>query len=270
MIFEHTSYRTYVRAALSESLEKNPRFSLRGFASKIGISPSLLSDVLAGKKSISRDTALTISKNLGLSPKETEYFCLLTDFEKAKTEENKSDIFEKLQSLNGRKEVANLSLDFFKLISDWYHMAILEMVDIKNFNFNAKTVAKRLEITSLVAQTAIDRLERLELLEKNKDGRYRKVMDRVLSASEVPNTALQNFHRQMIEKAAASLATQTPKEKLVGSETMVFDKDQLNAANELMEEFFNKMLQLSSASKKGKDVYHLGIQFFNLTTGEKS
>jgi uncharacterized protein (TIGR02147 family) len=269
MIYEHTHYRTFLRSTLTEGMKRNPHFSLRALAAKIGIAPSSLSEILKGKKNISRDTALKIARGLRLNKKETEYFCLLADFEIARSDENKSMILDRLQHLNPKDPAKNLALEAFRLISDWYHIAILEMHQLKGFKPTPANIAERLDITTFEAENALERLYRLELIEKNESGEYRKTHSRMLSASGVPDKALQNFHKQMLEKAIQSIANQTPKQKLIGSETFAFDQTQLNAANDLMEEFFNKMVKLASSSQHPSDVYHLGIQFFNLTQGER-
>jgi uncharacterized protein (TIGR02147 family) len=102
--------------------------------------------------------------------------------------------------------------------------------------------------------------------EKNK---YTVDEDYTLTRSTVPNEALRRFHRQMLGKAVESIDTQTPQEKIIGSETFAISEDVLEEANQLAEEFFQKMAQLRKKSKNPTQVYHLGVQFFNLTNGGK-
>jgi uncharacterized protein (TIGR02147 family) len=252
--------------------QKNPAYSMRAFAKMIGLTQSAVSQILAGKKNLSPDTALKIAEHLQLSETEAEYFGLLVQLQTAKTPALKEALLKKLNSLNPQKPAQELSVDFFRMISDWYHIAIRNMTEIDGFEFNPATIAKRLGISTIEADAALERLLRLELLEpiENSKKRYRKSVDYVVSKSAIPNEALRSFHRQMMDKAIESLYTQTPKEKVIGSETFAFSEKNFSQAERLTEEYFQKMAALGKMPGKKTQVYHLGVQFFNLTKEKKS
>ena len=63
-----------LRIKFDEFLAKNPGLSLRAFAKKIALSPSTVSEVLSGKRRLSRDNALKVAKNLMFTPEEEEAF----------------------------------------------------------------------------------------------------------------------------------------------------------------------------------------------------
>lgn len=264
MLLQEQNYRSYLKSTLVEKIERNLGYSLRALARDLGISPSSLSEVMKGKKNFSAATALSIAQKLGLNSLEQEYFLLLVQIESAKSIAVKENLQARAHSLNPSMTVRDLSVDMFKVIADWYHFAILELTHVAGFSFRAESIAKKLGISTLEAETALDRLLRLELLEKSPKGGYRKTDSHLLSASEVPSGALRKFHQQMLEKAGESLTTQTPKEKIVGSETFALDPKQLLEANRITEEYFQKMVKLSALGKK-KSVYHLGVPFFKLT-----
>ncbi len=278
MIFEHNNYRAYLKSTLVERISKNPAYSLRAFAKTLGIQPSQLSEIYSGKKNLSLQAALKTAKKLGLNQKETDYLCTLVQYEATKSEELKSSLNERLKQLNEKYELRDLSIDVFKAISDWYHIPILEMSTLHctlsdlqganppGFQFTPDKIAKRLGITVHEASAAIERLERLELLEKDKKRGYRKVHSNALFKSNKPNTALRLFHKQMLEKAIESLESQTPQEKYIGSQTFSIDLTQLEQAKTLADEFRKKLVLLFSKGKTKTETYHLGIQLFRLTT----
>jgi hypothetical protein len=70
-------YRRELREELERLQRKNSRFSLRAFARKLGLSPGMLSNVLAGKRNLSVEVALQVAQRLGYSPAETRRFCQL-------------------------------------------------------------------------------------------------------------------------------------------------------------------------------------------------
>jgi uncharacterized protein (TIGR02147 family) len=268
MIYEHADYRSYLRAQLSSQMAKNPHYSLRAFAKKLELAPSSLSEILSGKKNLSHGMASKVSFRLGLTAKETEYFILLADLELAASEAMKEQIIQKLQKLNKRRSVASLDIELFRVIADWYHIPIIEMTRLPHIEFSPATIAKKLGINPLEARNAIERLEKLELIEKDAGGRYRKVQDNTLFSSTQKNEALSSFHQQMLERASAALKRQSPKERYSGSETFCLDENLSEEAREIINDCFDKIVALAAKSKKPKHVYHLGIHFFPLTNGE--
>lgn len=271
MILGHTDYRTYLKSVIAEKRSKNPSYSMRVLAKQLGLTQATISMVLSGKRNLSPESALKITRHLGLNDREIEYFCTLVQFDSAKGPTVRESLAKKLMHLNPKKKIHELSVEFFRLVADWYHFAIRNLLDVDGFELTATNAAKKLGITRLEAEAAIDRLERLELIEKseNNSGQYQKTKDYVLVKSHLSNEALRHFHSQMLQKASESLTTQTTNEKIVGSETFAFNPQSLKEANELTEEYFEKMKNLSEKSNSKTEVYHLGVQFFNLTKGKR-
>ena len=271
MVSNHSQYRSYLKAVLAERQRSNHAYSMRAFARNLGLTQSGVSQVLSGKKNLSQESAHQIAEKLGLNDRDTEFFCLLVQLETAKTAILKESILKKLNSLNPKEPVEVLSLEFFRAISDWYHLVIKNMTDIEGLELTPKAIAKRLGITSIEADSALERLLKLELIEpiEGRPHRYRQVKNYVIAKAATPNEALRNFHRQMLEKAKDSLTTQTPQEKIIGSETFAFNERHLKEADQITEEYFKKMAALAKGPGKKTQVYHLGVQFFNVTK-EKS
>ena len=264
MVFEHASYKKYLRAVLADNISANPQYSLRAFAKKLEMSPATLSQVLSDKKNFSRERAMLVAEKLKLDKSESEYFIQLVELDRAKTPRLKSQVLEKLQEINPKRDVNDLSVDVFKLMSEWYYPTVLEMLDLYKNSFKVEEVARRLNISPIQVQEALDRLERLGLIEKTPSGEIKKSHAKTVVGSQVPNEALRNFHEQMLTKAQQSLRTQTPNEKYVGSETFCFDESDLEEVNELTEKYFQQVLSLAKKKKDKSHVYHLGIQFFKL------
>lgn len=273
MIFEYSNYRSFLKDILSGKQDKSPGFSMRAFALKIGLSQSTLSQVLSGKKNLSWESALRIAEKLKFSPIDTEYLALLVRLETAKDPGLREMVWNQIQKMNPDRHAYDLSVDLFRSLSDWYHLAIRNLIDIDGFVLTPASASKRLGISVAQAETAIERLTRLELIEDNpkKPGTFIKVHDRIVLRSQTTNKALRIFHNQMLEKAIEALESQTPDEKIVGSETFAISEKQLSQANLITEEYFCRMAALSGTKSKKTAVYHLGVQFFKITkTKEKN
>jgi uncharacterized protein (TIGR02147 family) len=273
MVMEHNNYREFLRAELAKRKCKNPSYSMRAFAAQVGLTQSALSQVMSGKKNLSSESATRIANLIGLSESEADYFRTLIQMAKTQNPDLMKSLTAKAQGLNPQREVRELSVEYFSMISDWYHLAIKNLLDVDGFEFTTGNIAKSLRISKLEAEAAIDRLVRMHAIEtdptKNDptNTRYRRVDTATVVKSDVKNEALRRFHRQMLEKAIESLETQTPQEKWVGSETFPFSEELLPEANQIIENFMTAITDLSDRSKRRDHVYHLGVQLFKLTNG---
>jgi hypothetical protein len=70
-------YRRELKEHFDRIQRKNPGFSMRAFANKVGISPSMLSNVLSGNRNLSVEAALLVAQRLNYSEPEARRFCRL-------------------------------------------------------------------------------------------------------------------------------------------------------------------------------------------------
>lgn len=273
MIFQHTSFRTYLKAVLAERRGLNPGYSLRAFARQLDVSSAVLSQVMSAKRNFSPKLALKVAERLKLNEDENQYFCLLAQYEAASVPSLKAQLHSRLLEAQNKREKNGIvphdySVEIFKLISDWYHLPIVEMTELKDFKFTAENIAQRLGITKNQAEVAIERLERLEMIEQKPEGGYRKTHLDIHFRSEVMNAALNSFHRQMIGRAGDAVAEQKREERFIGSNTIAIDPKLLPKATELIAKFRDDLVELFNSGDKNTEVYHLGMQLFRLTKPE--
>ena len=168
MIINLTCCIEILRRQLDNRLSRNSNYSLRAFARDIGVSPSSLSDILNGKQGFSKNKAIQIGNKLGFNPMEINYFSTLAESKYARSLSNRKIAKLKLQKFLKTKET-ELSIESFKIISQWYHLAILELTKIESFESDNKWIAKKLGITIDEVRQAIERLIKMNLLEKKKE-----------------------------------------------------------------------------------------------------
>jgi transcriptional regulator with XRE-family HTH domain len=121
--------RELLRAELAERCRRNPRYSLRAFARASGVSHTVLSLVLAGKRPLSRKAAERLADYLNLDP-DRRRALLRPSRERAG-----------LPTAPGC-EYRQLSLDAFDLISDWHHLAILSALELPDARFEARSLSR--------------------------------------------------------------------------------------------------------------------------------
>lgn len=268
MLYGYTDYRLYLKNVLAERISKNPGYSLRAMARNLEVSPALLSQISNGRRNLTVMNAVRFSKKLGHSRRESDYFCSLVQYQDAKHTETKALLLEKIKALKSGREVHNVSVEAFKALSEWYHFAIVESLRIKKFHPTPKNLARLLGISSAEAETALERLVSLGILEPLPGGYFRKTRKSIVVESKDKNLALQSFHRQLMEKAVTSLVTQTPRERHMATETFALDLDQIPEAQRRINEFLDDMAEFFGRGDKPTEVYHLGVQMFRLSRKE--
>ncbi len=221
---------------------KNPSYSLRAFSSRIGIQASALSEILNGKRIISKKMGQRILSGLGINPLE----------------------FENILSGTGEGIEANLSLDYFKAISDWYYFAILSLAEVPNFKADPVWISTRLNISKRDAKTALERLVKLEMLIVKEDGSYEASGIQYKTPTDILNVSLKNHTIQALELASDSIVNDPVEERDFSTITMAIDPSQIDVAKKMIKSFRRRLSKRLETGDK-KEVYKLAIQLFPLS-----
>lgn len=256
-------YRYTLQSAFSERLARNSRYSLRAFARDLGISAAGLSQILSGKQGMTASKALEVAQRLGLSPLETNRF---RDQVVARHSRNPRTRLEaKSRLTQSQAEASQISIDAFIVVSDWYHFAILELLSLKGFNPSIVGIAKRFGISRQAARLAVERLERLKLLEVKTKGRWVAQKDYTLVPGGMPSDAIKKFHRQVLEQALSALTLQPVQNRNFSSTIIAIDKKDLPLVRDRIKDFRFKLMEELANSPDKNTVYCLSTQFFELT-----
>jgi uncharacterized protein (TIGR02147 family) len=256
--------RDFLRDLVSERIRRNPAYSLKAFAQKVGVSQGFLSEVLAGKKNLSVESAAKIASRLELPPTHAEYFSLLIQLEAARDPSYREAIVQRINTLHPQWKVYDLSLDAFRVISEWYHFPIIDLTEMDGFAFSAQAVADRLGVSPLEIEAAIQRLLRLELLIVTPTGAIRKTKDHFLAESAVPTEAILQFHRKILEKLMLALPSQGKSQRLSRTDIVLIDPDLQDEVEKIIDDTANRIVALASQSQRKSRVSALTVHFFNL------
>jgi len=268
-MLEARSYQEILKTHLESRCRTNSRYSLRAFARDLGMSSGRLSEILNGKLGMSELAAKQVARRLGLSAEETDHFCMLVVASDARSRVKRSKALSHLAQLQvHHNEMAQLQLDAFKVISEWYHFALLELTTLKGFKSDAAWIARRLGITRFEVNQAIPRLKKLGLLDE-KNGRLFQTEVNLATPSDVPSEALKNFHAQVLKKASDALLMQTVEERDVTNLTIAIHSKELPKLKQKIREFRREFNGTVESNRLNRDqVYMLAIQFFRLTEKE--
>ena len=263
MFSTNADYRKILRRELDQRCKLQPRYSMRAFARDLSLSPSRLSEVLNGKQGISRQAAKMIATTLNWDEQSTEIFCDLVESEHARGKTHRDLAKIRLQRHTINTDFHTLQMDTIQAVQEWYHFAILQMVQLSKFKNDVRWISRSLGIQPDEARDAIARLKRLKLLESHK-GTLRKVQDYIATPDGTPSEVLKSMHRQILNKALEAVDSQGLTERSVSAVFVSVDQSVLPEARKWIKNFRRKFCQKVSERGKPDSVYCFSVQFFNL------
>jgi len=268
------NYRDILKTRLEERCRANPRYSLRAFARDLKISPSRLSEILRGKQGLSKQYSEQIAHRLGLNENETQVFTSMVTLTDARSKKERALAKTLLTQLEESEQKVNaIREDTFRVIEDWYHYAIIELVQMPSFVNSAVWISRRLGITIYEADAAIARLKRVGLLAEEK-GKLVATERGYVTTDEIPSESIRKFNLQILEKASTAITTQSIHEREIGTLTIGIDERDLPEYKQMIKTFRRRVNQLAmaraqSTGSKVKQVYCLAVQFFRLTNKDE-
>lgn len=263
------SYRTVLREILAEKQKKNAQFSLRAFAKVLGIQPSFLSLVLNGKRDISEETVGMIVDKLELSPLQARELSLLVRLEKVKNLTQRAQLLQDLKTLRPElTQIRDLSIDHFKLISEWYHMPLQVLTELDDFEWSEENAARSLGITIHEVNLALERLAALELIEWTMGSRPKALGESRMIRSAHHNEAMKAYHETMMKKNIVALEEQDPQLRMTATLNVALDAEQLVRARAMLLATQKKILKLCQTRAPKKEIYHVSLNLFQLTENE--
>lgn len=260
------NYRRYLTETFENRSLRNPSYSLRAFARDLGIGTSTLTELLQGKYGLSKGRIEKVAKALQLSIDQTEHFSDLVIRDHARSLQEREEAALRVQT-RLKQSIQTITLDGFKVISDWYHLTLLELISLPGFQNDPTWIAKSLGLPELTVIEALDRLMRLDLIEKTDNG-FLLTDDFSAIGNDTPSQAIRKFHSQILEKALIALQTH-PMEKRENSSTVfAINLEDLPQAKKKLLQFRKEFSGLLSKSPDKNDVYCLSMQFFSLIQKE--
>lgn len=260
-------YREFLKRELFRRCRNNTEYSLRAFARDLKMAPSQLSRVLKGQRNLSVEKASLIVEHMGTAPSEQAVFLSLVEMATAKNDESKERAKEKLMGALHQGEGFVLPLQEFGLISDWYHLAVFEMLGLDS-SLTVAQLAKKLGLSSSQAGYSVELLLRLGLLKEEK-GRYLPTHKKISIGADVSSRTIKKYHRQNIEKALTSIEEQSTEERHLSSKTFAVAKKNVPKLKIIIEEFKERVSTLLQEEKRKDSLYQLNIQLFQLDRKEK-
>lgn len=237
-------FKIYLENLFAEKKQKNSKYSMSAFSKLIGVPVSTLSRVFRGERKLTDKMVLKIAENLDLS--ELQYKTLMG------IEHKKKDI----------TDYAEIEEEHFKVISDWYHFAILNLVKLPEFESSATWIAKRLGLKKYEVEDALDRLLKLNFLKINDKGQYVNSLGPSHNTSNT-SVAIKKHLKGIIKNAYKSIDTVDSTKTVHSSLTLPIDIKSVPKIKEKYNKFKAEIDEYVETNYKNmNEVYHMSFSFF--------
>lgn len=254
---------SFLKAELAKKQQRNSNFSMRAFAKLLGSSPGNVSQVLNEKRPLSLEKALDWSSKLGLEESDKEFFLDAAAKSEAERLSETEQIFRRASDKLVSKQ---LELDKFELVSEWYYIALLCLVQLHDTKADSLYIANKLDISEDMAKKAIELLERLGLIEISAD-KVKVISQSLETPSDIPSAAIRKYQKQNIERALESLEKDGIELRDITSMTLPVNSAKLKEVKKRIKAF-KKELMVFLDDEDCDSVYSMNIQFFPQTKEE--
>lgn len=242
------------------------RFSLRQLAQKSDVSVSYLTMILKKERPLTNKFFNKIAPNLSLTQLELKTLERLLGVIRSKSAEEKSKALRHLQNLRSYRQSNPAEWEVHKYLSNWFHLAIREMVQLEDFKNDLSWIQERLieKLPQNEISRAIELLLELHLLD-NDDGKL-SISKRTLQChDDVFRISLGNFHAEMLKLAAKSISKTSREKRLILGSTIGLPKEKIPELFSMIQEFQRKMEKWSEPFQNIDEIYHIEMATFPLT-----
>lgn len=267
-LFAYLDYRAYLGDYYRAAKQHTRAFSYRYFSKKAGYaSPNFLKLVIDGKRNLGPDSVPRFAKALGMSAEEKRFFGHLVAFDQAETPEERAEAYERVAGFARFRNARRIDASYIDYLSHWYYPAIREMSARPDFDEDPVWIATQLipPITVDQAQRALDVLLDLGLLTRDEDGTLHRGDVAWTTGHEVRAFAAGNYHRQMMERAGASIELVERKRRHLNAQTLCVSLETALDIKQRVIELCERTAALADDDDRPEVVYQLNIQFFPLS-----
>ncbi|RYZ91217.1 MAG: TIGR02147 family protein [Proteobacteria bacterium] len=249
-IFNYKDYRDYILDLFRIRAERNHRFSSNGFAKKLGIYGSQMSQIRSRTDSIGVKTAEKISKHLKFNEKEAKYLSALV---LARRDGCYLEV-NKLQEIHQYHIMQN---DLCGLLSQDDFIVFVKIKILGHIYATAED-AKRVGRDPEYLWAACERLTTSGYLEGNRDNGWSTKLSHVLN-TEAQQKLNRAYHQQYFMQVAEGFH-KSPEERYFFSTVYTLSRKDYEAVCKKIQEFLMDFRMSDTLETEHDTVYTIGVQ----------
>ncbi|MEO6094976.1 MAG: TIGR02147 family protein [Fibrobacteria bacterium] len=266
-LFTYHDYRRFLRDYYTDRKARDPKFSHRFLARKLGYGSSgAFADILSGRKNLTSSSALRLARGISLGKSEEEFFLHLVAFNQAGSLEEKNLHYAKILSM-ARMKLDIISPQKHEYYGKWYYAAVRELLFFHSCKDDYKALGRKLNppIPAKDAKRAVELLERLGMIARNGEGTYRQTAPLLSTGGFGSSLHVENFQKATMELAIEALDRHPREVRDISTLTVTLSEKSMEQARTALKAVRHCILGLAEKDEKVDRVYQLNIQLFPLT-----
>jgi uncharacterized protein (TIGR02147 family) len=271
-IFLYSNYREFLRDYYLAQKKSVPKLTFRLFAQQAGFSSASFQKlVMDGKKNLTMESILKISRAVRLNKKAGEYFKALVFFNQVKTLEEKKYFLKIIDSFRKKNKPEKLLPREYDYLKEWYHCVIREMVDFPDFKEDPEYINKKLfyAVKPDAIRKSLEFLLGTGFLVRDQNGKLTK-KDKTLATGDIADqemlgTIARAHHCSMIDFARKAASNLPREERSVSNTTLGISAAAYAAALKRIEQLRMEILEIAAADPAADRVFQLNVNLFPLT-----
>lgn len=264
-IFEYDSYQSALKHLISDRKSRGLACSYRWMAKQAGYtSPNFFKLVVDGDRELTADGADKVIQMFRLSLTEGDYFRTLVQFQRAKDVAAKVRLASELVRLRPRTSVHVLKREQFEYHRNWWTVVLREILTLSPRFRSADEILSRVRFSFGREQVerGLKHLESLQMIRRNEEGEYQVTEQNTKTQDRVVNSALFQFHLDMLEQAKKALSRYSAREREFHALTVRLSPEAYEVVRRKISELKAEILELSDASPSAEQVLQVQLQIF--------
>jgi uncharacterized protein (TIGR02147 family) len=266
-VFAYNDFRRYLKDYIAERKQTSRAFSQRFLLRKLGVTSSgFLANILSGTRNLPAQYVSRMAQALGLGSKHARYFETLVAFNQAKRLAEKERLYQELVSLKPA-EIKTLEGRELRLFSEWYYVAIRELICFFSVRDNYEELARKLLplIQPREAKKAVEDLLDIGLLERLPNGRLRQGQKALSTGDTVRSVQAAAYQRGTMRLALEALDRVPYDDRDISTLTLTFSDRSFRKAVEEVRQLRKSLLKLAIDEQAPDRVFQCNLQIFPLS-----
>ncbi|MDG5813875.1 TIGR02147 family protein [Chitinispirillales bacterium ANBcel5] len=268
-IFKYQNFRDYLKAYYEEQKAAKKAFSYRSFSQQADFSsPSFIYNVIEGRRNLTKTSIVKLSRAIGLTREEADYFENLVFFNQAKTVIDKTTFYSRIAEMRRSIDIEIVTKERYQYFSDWYHSVIREVVAFYDFKDDYTKLGSFLTpaISAKQARDSVRLLEKLGFIAKQKNGCYAQVNSAIAAKpSAVESFLIERFQMEMLQMALRSYQKIPLSDRMSSSTTFSVSRETFELFKQKARDFRRELAEIAKLDSSPDCAYQFTMNLFPLS-----
>ena len=270
-LYQYEDFKKVLEDLFAQKQKEDPKYSQRKLARDAGISnPGMYNDVIKGRRSLSLEASKKMSKALGISLKDYDFFQLLVDFGQAKKADQKEELYNKILFRRSRSSFARIHPELVKYYQDYRYPLVRTSIEASSFKGDYVALANFISpaIPFLDLKRIVRDLCEWDLVRQNDSGLY-EVSDKFIEPPPAFNNQVRQLNKVWLTQAGEAIERIPADERHISTLLLSVSDETGKAIKSKMESLRSEVLKMVEEDQNPEKVMQLSLALFDRGSGEK-